>query len=130
MGRRQLLAITLWSLGGLGSANMSASAGWFGPSNYQECVLGEMKGQPAYMLPNAEKACALRFPCPDAYHKTDFDAFVSECHSKMQAYSASNPSSNTPRDFGTPRTVEDWRAILPPFDICPDEAKSKFCPDR
>lgn len=40
----------------------TAQAGWFGPSNYQECVLDKMKGQPMYLLQTAEDACMKSFP--------------------------------------------------------------------
>ena len=39
-----------------------AEAGWFGPDNYEECVLDKMKGQDRGMLPTAEKACEKQFP--------------------------------------------------------------------
>jgi hypothetical protein len=37
-------------------------AGWFGPSNYDECVLEKMKGQKGYMLPTVRSACEKDFP--------------------------------------------------------------------
>jgi hypothetical protein len=62
MRRNQILAITLCSLACLGYPNRSANAGWFGPSNYEECVLEKMKGQSSYMLATAQNACRLKFP--------------------------------------------------------------------
>ena len=51
MNRNQTLAITLCSLACLGYSTRSANAGWFGPSNYDECVLEKMKGQKWFMAP-------------------------------------------------------------------------------
>jgi hypothetical protein len=53
-----LCAASLWVICG----TQSASAGWFGPSNYEECVLDKMRGEAAYMLPTAEAACREKFP--------------------------------------------------------------------
>jgi hypothetical protein len=61
MRRTQILAITFCSLACLGYANTSANAGWFGPSNYEECVLEKMKGQQGYMLKTAQDACQAKF---------------------------------------------------------------------
>jgi len=63
MRRNQILAITLCSLACLGYPNRSANAGWFGPSNYDECMLDKMKGQPWTMGDIAAKACMLQFVC-------------------------------------------------------------------
>jgi hypothetical protein len=38
-----------------------ASAGWFGPSTYDECVLDEMKGRPQYMMGNVANVCRSKF---------------------------------------------------------------------
>jgi hypothetical protein len=64
MKRNQILAITFCSLACLGYPNRSANAGWFGPSNYEECVLEKMKGQSRYMFNAAMRACDDKFPCP------------------------------------------------------------------
>ncbi len=37
-------------------------AGWFGPNNYDDCVLEKMKGQDKSMLYTARKACEKEFP--------------------------------------------------------------------
>ena len=66
MNRNQTLAITLCSLACLGYSTRSANAGWFDPSNYEECVLENMKGQGRYMFPTAREACLLKFPDPEA----------------------------------------------------------------
>lgn len=42
----------------------SATAGWFGPDNYEECVVDKMKGQDKSMLKMVEKACAVKYPKP------------------------------------------------------------------
>lgn len=39
-----------------------ASADWFGPDNYEECVLDKMKGQPKEMMWTAQTACEKKFP--------------------------------------------------------------------
>jgi hypothetical protein len=38
-----------------------ASAGWFGPSTYNECVLDEMKGRPQYMIETVRNNCTAKF---------------------------------------------------------------------
>ena len=37
-------------------------AGWFGPDNYDECILEKMKDQPRNMMPYARDACEKKFP--------------------------------------------------------------------
>lgn len=39
-----------------------SSAGWFGPDNYEECVLEKMKGQNTLMIFAARGACEKMFP--------------------------------------------------------------------
>jgi hypothetical protein len=56
--------VFITSLVFLVSIDRRAQAGWFGPSNYDECVLQKMKGQAAYMYPNASAACREEFPAP------------------------------------------------------------------
>ena len=65
MGRNQILRLIACGFTYLSYLNGSATAGWFGPSDYNECVLDEMKGQPAYMKSYAKNACRNKFPCPD-----------------------------------------------------------------
>lgn len=38
-----------------------ASAGWFGPSTYVECILDEMKGRPQYMMDTVANDCRAKF---------------------------------------------------------------------
>lgn len=38
-------------------------AGWFGPSNYNECMVSNMKGQPAIMVEIILDKCIRQFPC-------------------------------------------------------------------
>lgn len=40
---------------------LSAQAGWFSYDNYEDCMLGRMKGQNASMQPNADKLCKKEF---------------------------------------------------------------------
>ena len=61
MGGRQLLAIAFCSLVCLGYPDRMAHAGWFGPSTYDECVLDEMKGRPAYMMETVKRDCTAKF---------------------------------------------------------------------
>ncbi len=37
-------------------------AGWFGPDNYEDCVLEKMKDQPRNMMYLAQEACEKKFP--------------------------------------------------------------------
>jgi hypothetical protein len=39
----------------------SAHAGWFGYDNYDDCMLGRMKGQDKSLYRNADKACKRQF---------------------------------------------------------------------
>jgi hypothetical protein len=41
-----------------------AIAGWFGPDNYEECMLDKMKGQDKSMRSIANNACLATFPKP------------------------------------------------------------------
>jgi hypothetical protein len=75
MWRNQILAITFCSFACVGYANTSAYAGWFGPSDYNECMLQKMKGQPEYMLDIAATACAYQFACNDKF-KAEFGQCV------------------------------------------------------
>ena len=42
---------------------IAAHAGWFGPSDYHECVVDNMKGQKIYMMSEVKAVCQTRFPC-------------------------------------------------------------------
>ena len=42
--------------------SFGVQAGWFGPSNYEECILIKMKGQDRSMFRFAEDACEQEFP--------------------------------------------------------------------
>jgi hypothetical protein len=63
--RKLLIAALLLSTSG-------ANAGWFGPSDYRECVLDEMKGRAASMLPTVKGLCNERFPCPTSACNGDY----------------------------------------------------------
>lgn len=64
MGRRQFAFITLCSLACIAYTNYSASAGWFGPSNYDECLLDKTSGSmlSIFQLLTIQKACRDLFP--------------------------------------------------------------------
>jgi hypothetical protein len=63
MGRNQILAIMFCSLAFLSYENTGANAGWFGPSNADECLLEKMKGQLPGMFEIASAACIYQFAC-------------------------------------------------------------------
>jgi hypothetical protein len=42
-------------------ASMAADAGWFSYDNYDDCMLGRMKGQAPMMYASADKACKKEF---------------------------------------------------------------------
>ena len=64
MRKRRLCWITLSVLAAISVTKSPVYAGWFGPSNYDECVLDKMKGQSPAMLYHAEAACRIEFPDP------------------------------------------------------------------
>ena len=98
MRRNQILNITFFSLACLGYSNRITNAGWFGPSNYEECVLEKMKGQLPYMVKTARDACRLKFPCNDkflvAYQKCMDQLAHGESAGEICAESASQFCSN------------------------------------
>jgi len=47
---------------------LNAIPGWFGPDNYEDCVLEKMKGQDKVMIATARKACEKRFPFEKELH--------------------------------------------------------------
>lgn len=59
MNRMMILKLALITFAG------SASAGWFGPSNYEECILDNMKGVTSNAAAIAiASACRSQFPEP------------------------------------------------------------------
>jgi hypothetical protein len=64
MGWRHFGLIALCSLAGMTYMNYSASAGWFGPSNYDECLLDKTSNQmlSIFQLLTIQKACKDLFP--------------------------------------------------------------------
>lgn len=57
-------------------ASASVSAGWFGPDNYDDCVLEKMKGQETKAaIIHARKACRKKFP---EKPKFDFGKYLEE----------------------------------------------------
>ena len=94
MGGRQLLTITFCSLVCLGYANTWAHAGWFGPSTYDECILDEMKGRPAYMMEIVKRDCTAKFCTEVPVTVTEEQKVVAkkasdECQSKAAAVTGS-----------------------------------------
>ena len=53
----------------------SANAGWFGYSDYQDCLLGEMNGQSQVMLPLVQQKCLKQFPPPPP-KPLDMDCYI------------------------------------------------------
>ena len=47
---------------GLIFISSSATAGWFGPDDFNECLFEKMKGQSELMLPLAADYCTREFP--------------------------------------------------------------------
>ena len=41
---------------------LDVRAGWFGPDNYEDCILEKMKDQPRNMMSYAQDACEKKFP--------------------------------------------------------------------
>ena len=61
-----------------------ASAGFFGPDNYEECVLDKMKGQSKTMIHTARKACERKFPYEQelSYYRDKIEfSWYSDSHS-------------------------------------------------
>jgi hypothetical protein len=77
-----------------------ANIGWFGPGNFQECMLEKMKGQPPNMSTFVYKACNEQFPCGGA----DSKSFWKELNSCMEK-----------SDYS---------------DACGQIYVNKYCPDR
>lgn len=54
----------------------NAQAGWFGPDNYEDCVLEKMKDQPRNMMSLAQEACEKKFPYEKALVPYDNFSFL------------------------------------------------------
>src|SRR4051794_28110669 len=64
--------------------NITANAGWFGPSTYDDCVLDGMKGRPRYMIDTVNSSCRSKF-C-SYREETDYEKQVdAEYAAKCQA---------------------------------------------
>jgi hypothetical protein len=61
MGNLIMIRIILFICFSFGFINPSYS-GWFGPDNYDDCVLEKMKGQAMKMIHTAHDACWPKFP--------------------------------------------------------------------
>ncbi|MGD9670758.1 MAG: hypothetical protein AB7U75_17220 [Hyphomicrobiaceae bacterium] len=62
MAKANYLAVMLGVFLSLNFLGTEANAGLFGPGNYEECVLENMKGQQQFMLETVRQACRKRFP--------------------------------------------------------------------
>jgi hypothetical protein len=102
---KKFLIVTLF----LGAS--SASAGWFGPSNYRECVLDEAKGKPAYLLPTVKGLCNEKFPCAEPTPEA-----LAKCNTMTDT-----PNS-IPGAFGGSVYVPTAR------DFCIDSVRTLACP--
>ena len=107
--RKLLIAVLLLGTSG-------ANAGWFGPSDYRECVLDEMKGKPQYMLSTVRGLCNKKFPCqqptPSEYAVCDDKSWDSKPY---QGDGLPTPGY-TPSYLPTPR------------DYCRDNVLRSACP--
>ncbi len=55
---------------------LDVRAGWFGPDNYEDCVLEKMKDQPRNMMSYAQDACEKKFPYEKALVPYDNFSFL------------------------------------------------------
>jgi hypothetical protein len=64
-----------------------ASAGWFGPSTYDECILDEMKGRLAYMMETVKRDCTAKFctEVPVTYTEEEKVAFAAAAKKAAEA---------------------------------------------
>ena len=88
----------------------AANAGWFGPSTYNECILAEMQGRPAYMMGTVEKDCQAKF-C----------AYREETTEEMeQSLEYSRHSSECERRslFGPAYETTPAYCIIPDLSVC------------
>jgi hypothetical protein len=67
MTRSNFFAVTFSAIACTGYLNSSANAGWFGPSSYDECMIEQMRGQPANMGQIAGAVCLKKFPPKSVY---------------------------------------------------------------
>jgi hypothetical protein len=72
----------------------AAHGGWFSYDNYEDCMLGRMKGQSQTMYSTADKACKREFGIEfDLYRpnvKWEFRGAASENYAEISIMSASN----------------------------------------
>ena len=91
-------------------STVAAHAGWFGPSNYTECMIDGMKGQPSAMKGTISKACESKFPCASAAQQAAYLERRKSCISEGREFQA-DPQAMA---FYTLECVKMVRA-----DICP-----------
>ena len=101
-----------YSIAMLMTMTLASDAGWFGPSDYTECMIDGMKGQPSSMKSTVDKMCEAKFPCVSPEH-------LAELNEKRK------------------RCVEDGRTFVDDpttqavFILsCARTAKAEFCPLR
>ena len=129
MVRNASLVLVLFSVETFACSGGTATAGWFGPKNYQECVLERMVGKKQYMLETAEKACDLEFPCPDENHKAEYSEVLSACR-RHAANSEAERRATCERRWPRNTTMDDLLFDVCMMDGCVDQARRQACPDR
>jgi hypothetical protein len=115
--QRQISAVTFSFLACIGYTTTGAHAGWFGPSDYQECILDTMKGRPMYMMETAKHSCEQQFPCVDATHKEEASASLGQCDARTP-YPGSGASSEQLLEYGAAGMA------------CRDIMRDTYCPGR
>lgn len=91
-----------WIILGLTLASGSAVAGLFGPNNYEECVLDNMKGVTSNVAAIAiARACRAKFPAPPPPLPTNeeikecwdsYDKKMAEYNKRKADWEATHPS--------------------------------------
>ena len=76
--RYKVLAAIIFAFLSIAFAGSSSQAGWFGPSNYAECLLEKMKGQSLGMIEAAKAACKVEFPPPPEKPTEPVEALLDE----------------------------------------------------
>jgi hypothetical protein len=72
---RRSLSAWAWTVG-IAALVVGALWYWLSPKTFDQCMLAEMRGQDRYLITNAEKVCAARFPAPPAKASVDFSDLI------------------------------------------------------